>query len=69
MNYVNMNSMQTCNSVTIYIMKKKTDFLIFNSKKCILPNMIGVVIAPIIFGKMHFLLISENLFFGFCFMT
>ena len=28
-----------------------------------LPNMIGVVFAPIICGEMHFLLISENLFF------
>ena len=30
------------------------------SRKCILPNMIA---TPIIFGKMHFLLISENEFF------
>ena len=28
-----------------------------------LPNMIGAVTAPIIFGKMHFLLIPENEFF------
>ena len=30
------------------------------SRKCILPNVIGAVTAPIIFGQMHFLLISEN---------
>ena len=36
------------------------------SRKCILTNMIGavtVVTTPIIFGKMHFLLLSENEFF------
>ena len=32
------------------------------SRKCILPNMIGVVNAPITFGKTHFLLTSENEF-------
>ena len=33
------------------------------SRKCILPNMIGAVTVPIIFGKTYFLLISENEFF------
>ena len=34
-----------------------------NIAKWILPNMISAVPALIIFGKMHFLLISENEFF------
>ena len=34
------------------------------SRKCIFPNMIRVGTALIIFGKMHFLLISENEFFS-----
>ena len=33
------------------------------SASLILPNKIGAVTAPVIFGKMHFLLISENDFF------
>ena len=33
------------------------------SRKCIWPNMIRVVTALIIFGKIHFLLISEKEFF------
>ena len=44
-----LNSMQTCNSVTFYFMKKKKSF---SSRK-----------ALIIFGKINFLPISENLFF------
>ena len=32
------------------------------NRKCILPNKIGAVTAPILFGKMHFLLISANWF-------
>ena len=32
------------------------------SRKFHLPNVIGAVTAPIIFGKMHFLLISQNEF-------
>ena len=32
------------------------------SRKWIVPNMIGAVTPPIIFGNMHFLVISENEF-------
>ena len=55
-----MNSMQTCNSVTFYFMKNSFSDV---SKKWILPNMIRTVPALIIFGKIHFLLTSENEFF------
>ena len=33
------------------------------NRKCILPSKIGAVTSLIIFGKMHFLLLSENDFF------
>ena len=50
-------------------MLKSAGAKVYISRKCILPNMIGAVTAlmiftaPIIFGKMHFLLISEHWFF------
>ena len=43
-----------CNSVTFYFMEKLISYI---SRKCILPNMIRTVTAPVIFGKIHFLLI------------
>ena len=58
--YISMNSMQTCNSVTFYFMKNSFSDV---SWKWILPNMIRAGTALIIFGKIHFLLTSENEFF------
>ena len=55
-----MNSMKTGPSVTFYFMKNSFSDI---SRKWILPNMISVVPAIIIFGKINFLLISENEFF------
>ena len=56
----NMNSMKTCNSVTFFFMKNEMSDI---SMTWILPNMILVGTDLIIFGKMHFLLISEYYFF------
>ena len=54
-----MNSMQSCNSVTFSgFISWKTNLLII-AGSAILPSVIGAIIL----GKMHFLLISENLFF------
>ena len=50
---------ETCPSVTFYYLNNS---LYDISRKCILPNMIRAVLALILFGKMHFLLISENEF-------
>ena len=69
-----MNSLQTCNSVTVYFMKNSFSDV---SKKWILPNMIRAVLAGsgsyqifigrepqhFIFGKILLLLTSENEFF------
>ena len=55
-----MNSMKTCPSVTFYFMKNSFSDI---SRKRILPNMIRAGTTLIIFGKIHFLLISENEFF------
>ena len=52
-----MNSMQTSNSVTFHFMKNSFSDI---SRKWILSNMIKVVPVLIIFGKIHFLLTSEN---------
>ena len=62
LNYItrNMNSMQTCNSVTFCLMKNSFSDV---SRKWILPNMIRAGSAIIIFGKINFLLTSENEFF------
>ena len=51
-----MNSMQTCNSVMFYFMKNSFSDV---SRKWILPNMIRVVSALIIFGTNPFLLTPE----------
>ena len=55
-----MNSMKTCPSITFYFMKNSFSDI---SRKCTLPNMIRAGTALIIFGKIHFLLTSENEFF------
>ena len=52
-----MNSTKTCPSVTFYFMKNSFSDI---NRKWILPNMIRARATLIIFGKMHFLLISEN---------
>ena len=52
-----MNSKQICNSVTFYFMKNSFSDV---SRERILPNMIRVGTALIIFGKSHFLSTSEN---------
>ena len=57
-----MNSMKTCPSITFYLMKKSFSDI---DRKWILPNMIRAGTALITFGKIHFLLISENDFFFF----
>ena len=54
-----MKSMKLVRHVLFH---KKTQFSDI-SRKCILPNMITVESALVIFGKMHFLAISENEFF------
>ena len=64
--YISMNSMQTCNSVTFYFMKNSFSDV---SWKWILPNLIRAGTALIIFGKIHFLLTSENEFFMIWNMT
>ena len=48
-----MYSMETCNSVTFYL-------ILFHEKSHFLILAGSAVTAPIIFGQMHFLLISEN---------
>ena len=48
---------ETCNSVTFYFMKNSFSNI---DRKCILPNKIVAVTAPIMFGKIHFLLMPEN---------
>ena len=55
-----MNSMKTCHSVTFYFMKNSFSNI---SRKCILPSMIRAAPVLIIFGKIHFLVISQNEFF------
>ena len=50
---------ETCNSVTFYFL---SELFSDTSRKFILPNMFVTVPALFIFGKMHFLLISENEF-------
>ena len=54
-----MNSMKTCPSVTFYFMKSSFSDI---SRKCILPNTTRTVAILIIFGNVHFLLISERVF-------
>ena len=54
-----MNSMKTCNSVTFYYITNSFSVV---SRKWILPNMTRAVPVPIILGKIHFLLTSENEF-------
>ena len=56
---LNMNSMQNCNSITFYFMKNSISDI---NRKWILPNMIRARATLIIFGKMPFLLTSENEF-------
>ena len=55
-----MNSMKLV--IRLHFIWLKNSFSAIN-RKCILPNMIRVVPALIIFGKIHFLLTSENEFF------
>ena len=52
-----MNSMKTCPSVTFYFMKISFSDI---DRKWILPSMIRAGTALIIFGKIHFLSISEK---------
>ena len=49
--------LETCPSVTFYFLTNSFHDI---SRKFILPNVIRVILAVIIFGKMHFLLISEK---------